>query len=143
MRKGAKMMAELIDRQAALEEIASLQITINGLREGKTILQEALTAYRKAVLAEIEAVPPVDAVPRDVLEQIRWERDIAIEQLNSYGVSLGEKADCAKVVRCKDCKWYKDFGTNYRLMDCSHEEGLEWVGENDFCSYGERRDDDG
>lgn len=56
------MMADLIDRQAALEEIASLQITINGLREGKTILQEALTAYRKAVLAEIEAVPTVDAV---------------------------------------------------------------------------------
>ena len=49
--------------------------------------------------------------------------------------------DAVEVVRCKDCKWYKDFGTNYRLMDCSHEEGLEWANENDFCSRGERRED--
>lgn len=28
-----------------------------------------------------------------VLEQIRWERDIAIDQLNELGISFGEKID--------------------------------------------------
>ena len=56
---------------------------------------------------------------------------------------IAPAVDAVEVVRCKDCKWYKDFGTNYRLMDCSHEEGLEYANENDFCSHGERREDDG
>jgi hypothetical protein len=38
-----------------------------------------------------------DAVSRGVHERTSWERDVAIEQLESYGVSLGEKADVAKV----------------------------------------------
>ena len=44
------------------------------------------------------ALPTVDAVSRGVHDQVRWERDMAIEQLESYGVSLGEKADVVKVV---------------------------------------------
>ena len=47
---------------------------------------------------DIEKMPTVDAVSRGVLDQVRWERDVAIEQLESYGVSLGEKADVTKVV---------------------------------------------
>lgn len=40
--------------------------------------------------------------------------------------------DVKKVVRCKDCtEWDKDEG------ECSHWYGFH---ENDFCSYGERRD---
>lgn len=35
-------------------------------------------------------------VPIEVVKQIQWERDIAIEQLNSYGVQLGEKAELEK-----------------------------------------------
>ena len=46
----------------------------------------------------LEDAPIVDAVSRGVHEQVRWERDMAIEQLESYGVSLGEKAEVAKVV---------------------------------------------
>lgn len=30
-----------------------------------------------------------DVVPMSVFEQVKWERDSAIEQLNSYGVGLG------------------------------------------------------
>ena len=32
----------------------------------------------------------------NLLEQYRWERDIAIEQLESIGLSLGEKTDVVK-----------------------------------------------
>lgn len=49
------------------------------------------------------------------IDQIRWERDTAIEQLSEIGKGLGERMDdVEKVVRCKDCKFasyepYKDF----------------------------------
>ena len=48
-------------------------------------------------------------------------------------------ADVAPVVRCKDCKWYahdEDFAfcDNYTSL-------MDHVGDETFCSYGERRED--
>nr|DAO19872.1 MAG TPA: hypothetical protein [Caudoviricetes sp.] len=48
--------------------------------------------------------------------------------------------DAVEVVRCKDCKWYAhdgdyDFCDNYTSL-------MDHVGDETFCSYGERRDDD-
>ena len=80
----------------------------------------------------------VDAVPSEAYEQVKWECDVAIEQLESYGVSLGEKADVVKVVRCKDCKGSRKLITSYfcgitgMTMDAL-----------DFCSCGERKDNEG
>lgn len=43
-----------------------------------------------------------------------------------------DKADVVPVVRCKDCtEWDED------ECECSHWYGFK---ENDFCSYGERKD---
>lgn len=36
------------------------------------------------------------------------------------------------LVRCKDCRWYKDFDGCFFSTD--------GVDEDDFCSYGERRE---
>lgn len=46
-----------------------------------------------------------------------------------------------QVVRCKDCKYYKpdeyEFG-----CECECDSGLVYVKSNDdFCSYGERREE--
>ena len=49
--------------------------------------------------------------------------------------------DAVPVVRCRECKHYKDLGTYYRLMDCTHRDGLTNPYEDDFCSYGERKDE--
>ena len=62
----------------------------------------------------LEDSPKVDAVSRGVHDQVRWERDVAIEQLESYGVSLGEKAEVAKVVHgrwrfCGSDRWNDDY----------------------------------
>ena len=54
----------------------------------------------------IEDVPTVDAVPVKSVEQLLWERDTAIQQLEEHGISFGCKADVVAVVRCKDCRWY-------------------------------------
>ena len=135
-------MADLIDRQALVERHC----------EGCTaaVREECKNDPICGSMMWVVEEPAVDAVPRGVLEQIRWERDIAIEQLNSYGVSLGEKADCVKVVRCKDCKWCveQDELTRSGHCDCIHRDvfveshdGFEAVSFDDFCSYGERREE--
>lgn len=63
-------------------------------------------------ILEIQEMDPVDVVSRDVLDQVRWERDVAISQLESYGISLGEKADVTKVVHGR---WIK--------AECSEKDG--------------------
>lgn len=50
--------------------------------------------------------------------------------------------DAVPVVRCKDCKhWGCYGGEDSHKGDCSELVGLEsCMYEDDFCSYGERRD---
>ena len=85
----------------------------------------------------LDEQPTVDVVSKGVVEQIMWELDMAIQQLNEYGVQLGEKADCARVVRCKDCIHKHEY-TEY-LLYCFHHGMTKKY--DDFCSYGECRDD--
>ena len=43
-----------------------------------------------------------------------------------------------EIVRCKDCKWYKrKYGNIY---ECSYLEAP--MDDDDFCSWGERREDE-
>lgn len=82
--------------------------------------------------------PAADVVSKDLYEQIKWERDVALAQLEEYGVSLGEKADVAEVVRCKDCRYYR--AKNFPLFsgDCFYGvSGERTVFEDHYCSYGE------
>lgn len=51
-------------------------------------------------------------------EQIKWERDIAIEQLNSIGKGLGETMDDVQPV--KTGKWfYDEIADEYLVYRCS------------------------
>ena len=57
------------------------------------------------------------------------ERDMALSQLADIGAGYAEKMDdFVRVVRCKDCD---------KERDCKQ---AQWLGENGFCSYGERKD---
>ena len=95
-----------------------------------------------AVRGTINACPTVDAVPRGAYDQVRWERDIAMQQLETLGYELGEKV--IPVVRCKDCKYWR--GRKYN----KHINGfLPWCGfsalqreADEFCSHGKRKDGD-
>lgn len=50
-------------------------------------------------------------------------------------------ADVVEVVRCKDCK-YRFSPNNNDAHYCNYKYGLQGlVAEEDYCSYGERRDD--
>ena len=101
----------------------------------------------------IDQMPTVDAVSRGVHDQVRWERDIAMEQLEEHGIPFGGIApDVVKVVRCKDCKhgiWDED----EQMWECILSVDLtgdpdtyamfhEYNDGEHFCSYGERKDND-
>lgn len=53
-------------------------------------------------------------------------------------IDLGElpPADVVEVVRCKDCKYWKEL-----LPVCERIHRAGW-GVNDFCSFGERAEDE-
>ena len=51
---------------------------------------------RGAAQSLIDAQPTVEAVPKSYAEQIRWERDVAVGQLNEIGCQFGQKMDEVK-----------------------------------------------
>lgn len=92
-----------------------------------------------------------NAVPMAVHNQIRWERDQAMQQLKDHGIPFGGVApDVVEVVRCKDCRMAamlrKPKGEV--IADCmlrkfhTDDEDFIEVRGDDFCSYGVRREDD-
>ncbi len=51
--------------------------------------------------------------------------------------------DAVEVVRCMECKFRSSWMMNRNLRYICPESGMFPNGENDFCSYGERKDGDG
>lgn len=54
--------------------------------------------------------------------------------------NVATAVDFVEVVRCKDCKWWKRMNGDKRLQ-CFHNHGLIRTTENDYCSRGERREE--
>ena len=49
-----------------------------------------------------------------VFPQYKWERDVALKQLEEYGIGFAEKKrDMVEVVRCKDCKAVECMGKQH------------------------------
>ena len=48
-----------------------------------------------------------------------------------------QEADVVEVVRCKDCKWFGALGCISRYTD-----GLDKPSKMDYCSWGEREEDE-
>lgn len=85
----------------------------------------------------IQNAPTVDAIPKGVLDQVRWERDIAMDQLKDHEIPFGGIApDVVQVVRCKNCKKKRE---EHGYLWC-HRWNNE-VSENGFCSDGEREEE--
>ena len=100
---------------------------------------DALDRVRGFIDRMIEDAPTIDAVPRSVVDQIRWERDMAIGQLEEIGVGFCEKTDdVVKVIRCKDCLHYRQMVSFDGECMC---DVFEWKAEPmDYCSFAERKE---
>ena len=59
-------------------------------------------------------------------------------------IESSSTADVVEVVRCKDCKWYAPNNDGF-WYGCAFDtrNGADRPSDNDFCSYGERKSDNG
>lgn len=45
------------------------------------------------MLGEIDDAPTIEVVPKELYEQILWERNIAMEQLEEHGIGFASKKE--------------------------------------------------
>jgi hypothetical protein len=135
----------LIDANALLESIEGTDwYTINYKGDATQGAPCEEVAWYKArdIYSAIENAPTVDAVSRGVHDQVRWELDIAMKQLEEHGIPFGGIApDVVKVVRCRDCRYWRDGvdGCTDHVKCCAI--GLYMIDEHGYCSVGKRKED--
>lgn len=76
------MQNDLISRSERLRQIRQTEPADCG---SAMLISDA----KKMIRAFIEEAPAVDAVSRSVFEQIKWERDCAMQQLKDHGIPFG------------------------------------------------------
>ena len=77
----------------------------------------------------IDRASAIKMIEEDLPEVVYYRKEDAIECLECL-----PSADVVEVVRCKDCK-HNVSGV------CRHDFALNFMRDNDFCSYGERREE--
>ena len=107
------------------------------------IIESTIDSFSKAIIkqkddaifAEVQSSFGVDVDREELIRALQYDRD----QYNK-GYADGKRDAEADLVRCKDCigkaHWYKN---DYGCTICGLS-GLYVVEDNDFCSYGERRE---
>ena len=124
-------------REEALYRLDNLRSVAVGRED------EAIDIAIEALQAE-----PNKAVPPSLADVYKWERDIALSQLEEYGIGFAEKKrdDLLEVVRCKDCRWhdnrYGDVCHNPRYGDGWANYPPPYVDEDYWCKDGERKGGD-
>ena len=99
-------------------------------------------------MAEYKDAEPLKKQIADFKRSVNAVKPINSDYLTGYISALSvvegaiaeqPAADVVEVVRCKDCKYRKteDCAMFYEC-DCGEEH--TWENDNDFCSYGERKD---
>ena len=76
-------MDVLISKNALLDEFEWL----------KSVVNESSKDEVEDIIQRIKNAPAVDAVSKGLYDQIKWERDIALGQLEELGISFGQKID--------------------------------------------------
>lgn len=67
----------------------------------------------------------------------------AVDIVTELCIKQVPAADVVEIVRCKNCKHFCPYEGEEHKGDCAELVGLEsCVYEDDFCSYGERKDGD-
>ena len=76
-----------------------------------------------------------DLIDRKELRDALYEAD-AVTMQGVKIINQFPAVDAAPVVRCRDCKYHNKPPCPMRLS-------FNWTEDDDFCSYGERKDSDG
>lgn len=121
-------MERYIDAEKAIEAIYDLPNCPNGYSD---------TYDKECIIGTIEEVPTADVVPKERI--VEFITNKLTEEISERLIRVLEEnyeiiPKKPVLVRCKDCKWFNDFGCAIRIVDESDKPK-----EDDFCSFGERR----
>lgn len=89
-------MSDLISREALIENLGLKNATKYGNKDAEQQAHSYSTLMLYEIADMIEDAPAVEAVPKSYADQFRWERDVAVEQLNEIGCHFGQKMDEVK-----------------------------------------------
>lgn len=74
-------------------------------------------------------------------EQQSWSYSTLMMYEIADEIDEAPTIDAVPVVRCKDCKWWHE---DDDIGRCDNPDGLDnYANPDDFCSYGERKDEEG
>ena len=119
----------LIDKDKAVSAIATYLFVNDAIRGGVKVAD-----YKVFAETILKDVPVADAIPRDYYEKV-------VEELCRKHTE--EIASMPSVVRCKECKYWQDQAEWIAEVPICKRDGFVMiVGEDDYCSYGERKGDD-
>lgn len=120
---------EAIERFSGIINAMSISVAQAKFYPTKAELDELCDMAIEALQTE-----PNKAVPPSLADVYKWERDIALSQLEEYGIGFAEKKrdDLVEVVRCKDCKFR-------RTENCAISSDM-CLDAHDYCAFGERKD---
>ncbi len=114
----------LYDKMLEKEELARNRVLDTPTHSPAYLRYVAQLNERTALKHEIADAPAVEAVPKSYADQIRWERDIAIGQLNEIGCGFGQKMDEVKkkleTVPVVHGEWRHICGDEWCCTECGH-----------------------
>lgn len=86
-------------------------------------------------LVDADEIPFAETTLVHTGEKIVW--------IGKHSIDAMPTVDAVQVVRCRDCKYIYTIGSYpFVVCSCTHNKGLgDNVKLNDFCSYGERKED--
>ena len=89
-----------------MDDLISRKALMKYMRDYKW--EFALNSDFSKAIEMVDVQPTVEAVPKSYAEQIRWERDVAVGQLNEIGCQFGQKMDeVKKKLEVVHGKWIK------------------------------------
>lgn len=107
------------------------------------------TARKKANMTQAQLASKMGITNHCISCWEKGKRNPKYETLSRIADALGIDVNClilgndvVAVVRCKDCKHGGLFSAKRRLVDCPYYDD-QMVDFDHFCSYGERRGEDG
>jgi hypothetical protein len=97
----------------------------------ETAVQTIMEERENAIFAKVQSSLEVDVDKEELLRALQYDRD-----QYDRGFADGYMNAKQELVRCKDCKhWTMGYCINFAYYSYAPT-----TGEDDFCSYGERKD---
>ena len=148
-------MPEYIEREALIKRLEASPLIKNYL------IMRGSQNFINGIFDLIKRQPTADVVSSAVLEQVMWERDMALETLKEHGIGFCEKSDMVEVVRCAKCIHAEELDRHCEINRNAYRHCSLWRGDktrnvwhkynkyyrdysivdlDGFCSEGQRKE---